>query len=139
MYICADLRIKEEPLIPPSFFFFRLRFKHDEVACDCHVRHLSPVYIRQRHLCCSVLQCIAVYCSVSTYVSDTCVAVCCSVLQCVAVCLHTSATPVLQCVAVYCIVLLCVAACCSVLTYVSDTCVAVCCSVLQCVALCCGV
>jgi len=32
-------------------------------------------------LCCSVLQCVAVYCSVLQ-----CVAVCCSVLQCVVVC-----------------------------------------------------
>jgi len=32
-------------------------------------------------VCCSVLQCVAVWCSVLQ-----CVAVCCSVLQCVAVC-----------------------------------------------------
>ena len=38
-------------------------------------------------MCCSVLQCVAVWCSVLQ-----CVAVCCSVLQCVAVCCS-----VLQC------------------------------------------
>jgi len=42
-------------------------------------------------LCCSVLQCIALWCSVVQ-----CVAVFCSVLQCVAVC-----RSVLQCVAEY--------------------------------------
>jgi len=52
-----------------------------------------------------------------------CVAVCCSVLQCVAVCCS-----VLKCIAVCCSALQCVAVCCSVLQ-----CVAVCCSVLQCV------
>jgi len=46
-------------------------------------------------VCCSVLQCVAVYCNVLQ-----CVAVCCSVLQCVAVCCS-----VLQCVAVCCSVL----------------------------------
>jgi len=35
----------------------------------------------QKHVCCSVLQCVVVCCSVLQ-----CVAVCCSVLQCVAVC-----------------------------------------------------
>jgi len=51
-----------------------------------------------------------------------CVAVCCSVLQCVAVeCMYLLS--VLQCVAVCCSVLQCVAVCCSVLQ-----CVAVCCS-----------
>ena len=109
-------------------------------------------------LCCSVLQCVAVYCSVLQCViwkrvdyhqvehpcHDEwcwCVAVCCSVLQCVAVC---------------CSVLQCyqsedstesgippsgtpmpgsmVLQYCSVLQ-----CVTVCCSVLQCVAVCCSV
>ena len=46
-------------------------------------------------VCCSVLQCVAVYCSVLQ-----CVAVCCSVLQCAAVCCS-----VLQCAAVCCNVL----------------------------------
>ena len=58
-----------------------------------------------------------------------CVAVCCSVSQCVAVCRSVS-----QCVeSPVCDMLSrdCVAVCCSVLQ-----CVAVCCSVLQCVALC---
>jgi len=64
----------------------------------------------------SVLQCVAVCCSVLQ-----CVAMCCSVLRCVAVCCST-----------------CVAVCCS-------TCVTVyallylCCSVLQCAAACCSV
>ena len=44
-------------------------------------------------MCCSVLQCVAMYCNVLQ-----CVAVCCSVLQCVAMCCS-----VLQCVAVSCI------------------------------------
>ena len=69
-----------------------------------------------------------------------CVAVCaecCSVLQCVAVCCSvfvivfwyiTCHNSVLQCVAVCCSVLQCDAVCCSVLQ-----CVAVCCSVWQCV------
>jgi len=67
--------------------------------------------------CYSVLQCVAVHCSVwqlfqSTALDSTqcgtwqCVAVCCSVLQCVAVCCS-----VLQCVAVCCSVLQCVAVC----------------------------
>jgi len=61
-----------------------------------------------------------------------CVAVCCSVLQCVAVYQERSCTLVLQAriiaiyVAVCCSVLQCVAVCCSVLQ-----CVAVCSSVLQ--------
>jgi len=67
----------------------------------------------------SMLQCVAVCCSVLQ-----CVAVCCSVLQQVAVCCS-----VLQCVAVCCSKLQCVAVCCSELQWV-----AVCCSVLQCVA-----
>jgi len=47
------------------------------------------------HLCCSVLQCVAVCCNVLQ-----CVAMHCSVLQCVAVCCN-----VLQCVAMHCSVL----------------------------------
>jgi len=71
-------------------------------------------------VCCSVLQCVAVFYSVLQ-----CVAMCCNVLQCVAVCWTRScaSTSSLRCVAV----------CCSVLQ-----CVAVCCSVLQCVAVCCS-
>ena len=56
-------------------------------------------------MCCSVLQCVAVRCSVLSWIYAEarhialfqCVAVCCSVLQCVAVCCS-----VLQCVAVCC-------------------------------------
>ena len=88
-------------------------------------------------VCCSVLQSVAVCCSVCLYL-ELCLdldlngltvhsgGLCCSVLQCVAVCCS-----VLQCVAVCCSVLQCVAVCCSVLQ-----CVAVYCSVLQCVAVC---
>jgi len=97
-------------------------------------------------LCCSVLQRVAVCCSVlhcvvrqaRSRMNESCLfqlarsllfyiavrIVCCSVLQCVAVCCS-----VLQCVAVCCSVFQCVALCCFVLQ-----CVAVCCSVLQCVA-----
>jgi len=83
-------------------------------------------------MCCSVLQCVAVCCSV-----PLCLLQCfclflntrCSVLQCVLVCFS-----VLLCVAVCCSVLLCAAVCCCVLQ-----CVAVCCNVLLCVAVCCSV
>jgi len=51
-------------------------------------------------VCCSVLQCVAVYCIVSSPLAS----MCCSVLQSVAVCCR-----VLQCVAVCCKVLQCVA------------------------------
>jgi len=57
-------------------------------------------------MCCSVLQCVKVCCSVLLEVqcdgrrTVVCAAVCCSVLQCVAVCCS-----VLQCVAVCCSVL----------------------------------
>jgi len=67
----------------------------------------------------SVLQCVAVRCSVLQCVQ--CVPVRCSVLQCVAV-----SCSVLQCVAVCCSVLQCVAVCCGVLQ-----CVIVCRSVMQ--------
>jgi len=68
--------------------------------------------------------------------------VCCSVLQCVAVCcsvkanysfLHAYVISVLQCVAVCCSVLQCEGRL-FFLTCVCHQCVAVCCSVLQCVA-----
>ena len=88
---------------------------------ECKSRQSSDralrVYIRLTFAtCCSVLQCIAVRCSV------------CSVLQRVAV-----EYSVLQCVAVCCSALQCVAVCCSVLQRV-----AACCSLLQCVAVCCS-
>jgi len=67
--------------------------------------------------------------------------VCCSVLQCVAVfdaasilVAHDGCTIMSQCVAVSVSVLHYVATCCNMLQ-----CVAVCCSVLQCVAVCCSV
>jgi len=80
-------------------------------------------------VCGSVLQYIAVCCSLVQ-----CVAVCGSVLQYVAVCCS-----LVQCVAVCCIVLQCVAVFCSVLQYGSMLqCLAVCCSVLQCVSVFCS-
>jgi len=79
--------------------------------------------------CYSLLQCVAVICSVLQ-----CVAVCCSVMQCVAVCCC-----VLLCVAVCCSVLLCVAVCCSVLQFVVRLADRSCLGVLQCVAVCCSV
>ena len=66
-------------------------------------------------VCCSVLQCDAVGCSVLQRVAESCmymattVAECCSVLQCGSVWFS-----VLQCVAVCCSVLQCVAVCCTV-------------------------
>jgi len=47
----------------------------------------TPLLMERRGLCCSVLQCVAVWCSVVQYVLQHIllhVAVCCSVLQCVA-------------------------------------------------------
>ena len=97
-------------------------------------------------MCCSVLQCVAVCCSVLLFADPLvaaqatqgrlkCVAVCCSVLWCVAVCCS-----VFQCVTVRCSVLQCVAVC--RLPRCSAVCkrqLAVCCSVLQYVAVCCSV
>jgi len=65
------------------------------------------------HLCCSVMQCVAVFCNASvlfyvTFVA-VCVAVCCSVLQCVMVHLRYFKSPLLQRVTVCCSVLQCVA------------------------------
>jgi len=68
------------------------------VAMCCRVLQCFTVWSTSRFysmlqcvaVCCSVLQCVAVYCSVLQYV-----AMCCSVLQCVAVCCSVS-----QCVAV---------------------------------------
>ena len=76
-------------------------------------------------VCCRVLQCVgtllALFDQVAQHSVLQCVAVFCSMLQCVAVCCS-----MLQCVAVCCSVLQYVAVCCSVLQYV-----AVCCSMLQ--------
>jgi len=78
----------------------------------------------------SMLQCVAVCCSVLQ-----CVAVCCSVpCSCISsgivyMCMYIHPFSMLQCVALYCRVMQCVAVHCSVLQ-----CVAVYCSVLQCVA-----
>jgi len=77
-------------------------------------------------VCCSVLQCVAVWCSASSdrsYEDDYA----CSVLQCVAVCCS-----VLQCVAVCCSVLQCIYG--QVLQRrLQMQCVVVCCSALQCI------
>ena len=86
-------------------------------------------------VCCSVLQCVVVPVGGNSHVAW--VAVFCSVLQCVAVCcrvLQCVVVPVggnshVACVAVCCRVLQCVTVCCRVLQSV-----AVCCSVLQCLA-----
>jgi len=98
-------------------------------------------------VCCSVLPCVAVCCSMLQYTieSNTCLLcisfVCSSVLQCVMQCVAVCCS-VLQCVAVCCSVLQCVAVCYSMLqwaTLVCDTraqCDAVCCSVLQYVVVC---
>jgi len=81
-------------------------------------------------VCCSVVQCVAVWrwrCSAVSSES----AVCCSVLQCVAVCCSVLqyGDGVLFHQRVQCD-----AACCGVLQRI-----AVCCGVLQCVAVCCSV
>ena len=91
----------------------------------CRGVHCSALQCARRPfpcaaVCCRVLQCFAVCCSVWSVLQ--CVAVCCSVLQCVLQC-------ALKCVAVCCCVLKCALQCVS-------QCVAVCCSVLQCVAVC---
>jgi len=101
------------PLLPDSFTV-------NEASRMCHVCVCSSL-LQCIAVCCSVLycvcivlQCVAVCCSVLPCVCILlqCVAVCCSVLQCVAVCLHCVAVhwSMLQCVAV-CIH--CVAVCCS--------------------------
>jgi len=71
---------------------------HNVTVC-CVILHLSPEDAG------SVLQCVAVCCTMLQ-----CVAVCCGVLQCVAVVVCCTW---LQCVAVCCGVLQCVAVCCS--------------------------
>ena len=80
-------------------------------------------------VCSSVFVCLVRFRRVSVV---QCVAVCCSVLQCVAACCS-----VLQCV------LQCVVVCCGLwkgchAPFKQVKCVAVCCSVLQCVAICCS-
>jgi len=97
----------------------------------------SRVKSTHARLCCSVLQCVAVCCSVLLYLLRSlvgtrsivfqCVAVCCSVLQCIAMCCSTCSgvkstkdrmcCSMLQYIVVCCSVLQCVAVCCSVLQY----------------------
>ena len=82
---------------------------------DTSVISLKSAFNIYVAVCCSVLQCVVVYCSVLQFIPvwdpsgisrrsafNMHVAVCCSVLQCFAVC---------------CSVLQCVAVCCSVLQY----------------------
>jgi len=114
-------------------------------------------------VCCSVLQCVAVCCSVEEHDScvtslSQCVAVCCRVLQCVVVCcrdiLARNKTPfepflsrVLDCIKR---VIFAFSTSKNSFSRISvfrlqhscrrdAQCVAVCCSVLQCVAVCCSV
>jgi len=118
-------------------------------------------------LLCSVLQCVAVCCSVFLYENWVlimsrafgyvlqCVAVCCRVWQCVAVYTYYKWVLIMSC-AISCVmqyvevcgsVLYCVAVCIcykwvlirSRATGLVVQCVVVCCSVLQCVAVCCSV
>jgi hypothetical protein len=109
-----------------------------EVFSTCVACNTIHLWMR-----CSVVQCVAVCCSV-LHVAQCiyeCVAAWCSVLQCVAVCwsvLHV-ARCIHECVAVWCSVVQCVACStmhlwmrCSVMQWV-----ALCCIVLQCVAVCC--
>jgi len=108
-------------------------------------RHPRPsdrdTVTRLVQFCCSVLQCVAVSCSVLQRVSQRhsreTHPVCCSVLQCVVVCYR-----VLPCVIVCCSLLHCVALCCSVLQCAVLCCnamqrLSMCCNVLKCVAVCC--
>ena len=80
-------------------------------------------------VCCSVVQCGAVWCSVVQ-----CGAVWCSVVQCGAVWCN-----VVQCGAVCCSVLQCVFCHRQRLTWYAGMCVRVCCTVLQYVVVCCSV
>jgi len=81
------------------------------VAVCCSVLQWPPL----QNVSCPplyILQCIAVCCSVLQYV-----AVCCSVLHCMCRVLHYTFCSALQCVAVCCSMLQCVAVCCSGLHY----------------------
>jgi len=125
----------------------------------CFDRTLSYTVAGHVCVCFSLLQYVAVWCSVLQsftvilmtcaliaprpillQVVYTCVAACCSMLQCVTAYCRSFAVccSVLQCVAV-------ILATCAliaprpILLQVMQMCVAVCCSVLQCVAACCSV
>jgi len=84
------------------------------VAVCCNVLHcVVQILTHVGLLCCSVLQWVAVGCSVSHKSRGyLCKAL---VLQCVAVCCSA-----LQCVAVRCSVLQCVAVCCSVMQWIAQ-------------------
>jgi len=94
------------------------------VCCSVHITEEELFSCFRTYVSPRVLQCIAVYCSVLQCVA-VCVAVCCSVhiTEEPSSCFRTEVS--LEC----CSVLQCIEVCCSVLQ-----CVAVCCSVLQCVA-----
>jgi len=125
-------------------------FAHSRISDACRVC-LQLVH--------TVLQCVAVCCSISLHTReylmplilahDSCT-LCCSVLQCVAVCE--------KCIAVCCSVLQCATLCCIVSLYTREyptsiicvhdscmlrysglQCVVVCSNVLQCIAVCCSV
>jgi len=109
----------------------------------CSVLQCVAVWLRCVAVCCSALPCIVSSCSVLQ-----CGAVCCSVVQCVAVCVcaHLSLRKMhlfkFECVATHCSVLHCrVALCCSVPHRFAkmSPCVMLYCRVLPCVAMCCRV
>jgi len=89
-------------------------------------------------VCCSVLQCVAVYCAANLRLLSQvlfalqCVAMCSSVLQCVAMCCSVLCGKIAPFVTDFVCVEVCYV-CCSVWQ-----CVAVCCSVFQCVAVYCA-
>jgi len=100
----------------------------------------SAFLLRFRYVvvCFSVLQCIAVCCSVSWVCLSTALQVCCSVLQCVAVWAGSACLLRFRYVVLCCSVLQCVAVCCRVSWVCLSTTLQVCCSVLQCVVVCCS-
>jgi len=100
------------------FFGFKGSFADKWGACTDTSGFLGvSVSLIHRAVCCSVLQCVAVCCSV--------LQMCCSVLQSVAL-IHRALLhvcyAVVQCVAACCSVLQRVAACCSMLQFVTGCC-----------------
>ena len=138
-----------------SQYVWHYSFAHVKVLIHIYTMVRAMRYFLQDIiLCCSVLHCVAVCCSMLQHVYVTWLVhvtystffktLYCSVLQCVAVCCS-----VLQCVAVCWNVLQCVAVCCSTYMWCGSYkwheapfprhYTAVCYSVLQCVAVCCSV
>jgi len=93
------------------------------------IHWFKPVELWSKEVCCCVLLCAAVYCSVFSLFQS--VGMCCSVLQCVAVCWNIHWFNLVEILVQGSGVLQCAAVCYSVLQ-----CTAVCCSVLQCAAVC---